>query len=54
MFGGAPRQPSAAESAAARIQARSTLRQFGVYVVGLWSAPLAIYYLNELLGRHIA
>ena len=37
MFGGAPRQPSPAEAAAARLQARSTLKQFAVYAAGLWS-----------------
>ncbi|KIS72268.1 uncharacterized protein UMAG_11614 [Mycosarcoma maydis] len=54
MFGGAPRQPSPKEAAAAQMQARATLKQFAVYAAGLWSAPLALYYLNELLGRHIA
>ncbi|SOV01377.1 related to TOM5 - mitochondrial outer membrane protein [Ustilago sp. UG-2017a] len=54
MFGGAPRQPSPAEAAVARLQARNTLKQFAVYAAGLWTAPIALYYLNELLGRHIA
>lgn len=37
MFGGAPRQPSPAEAAAARLQARNTLKQFAVYAAGLWT-----------------